>query len=114
MKQFLLAASLLTLIGTQASAAFLTNRQQWNDANPVIKKGFVHGVFAEMIEIWLEDKSRIINLKAKVHRCAGDMALTDKALVEIVDNYYTDLENWSHPANVALRLGLAKVCKGYK
>lgn len=114
MKQTLLLVSLLTLIGSQASAAFLTNRQEWNDANSVIKKGFVQGVFAEMIEIWLSDQSEIILLKQKVYRCARDMAMTDIALMEIVDSHYTDLENWGDSANIALRQGLFKVCKVYK
>ena len=43
-----------------------------------------------------------------------DMAITDIALMEIVDSHYTDLENWGDSANIALRQGLFKVCKVYK
>ena len=114
MKQFLLAASLLTLIGTQASAGFLTNRQEWNNASHNQKAGFVQGVFSEMVMNWTTDSKTITDLKAKLHICVSDMKLTDLALVDVVDSHYTDLEQWADPANIALRIGLLKVCNLYE
>ena len=30
-------------------------------------------------------------------------------LVDIINSYYIDLENWQHPANIALQKGLVQV-----
>ena len=111
MKQILLIASLFTLISTQAFAGFFTNRQGWNDKDPALKKGYVMGAYDEMTTPWVTDKEDIVTQKRKISKCAVDMGLSDDSLVEIVDNYYTDLEQWSNPPNIALRVGLLKVCK---
>jgi len=114
MKQILLIVSLSMLIGTQASAVFFPNRQAWDGASYVEKRGFVQGVFDEMLEVWSTDTQDTMARKRKVYRCAADMALTDTSLVEIVDSHYSNLENWGDSANIALRLGLFKICKVYK
>ena len=114
MKQFLLAASLLMFIGSQASAAFLNNRQEWNDATTLQKIGFVQGVFAELVTIWTTDSESIATQKTKLNKCAVEMGLTSSSMVDIVDKHYDDLENWSQRANIALRLGLLKICKNFK
>ncbi|MDA8740845.1 hypothetical protein N9M73_06945 [Rhodobacteraceae bacterium] len=46
MKQILLIASLLTFMGTQVSAVFLINSQEWNAAAEMTQAGFVQGVYA--------------------------------------------------------------------
>ena len=114
MKQFLLAVSLLTLIGTQASAGFLTNRQEWNNASETKKLGYVQGVYSEMTLVWPSDTQDTLARKRAKKNCAQDLGLTDRALVEIVDSHYTDLENWTDPANIALHFGMVKICKVYK
>ena len=111
MKQILLIASLLTLISTQASAGFFNNRQDWHDSNPALKKGYVMGVYDEILTPFESDSEDYIARKRKLSKCVVDMGLTDDSLVEIVDNYYTDLDQWSNPPNIALRVGLLKVCK---
>ena len=50
MKQFLLIVSVLTLVATQVSAAFLLNRQEWNEVSEHVQAGYVQGVFSEMTQ----------------------------------------------------------------
>lgn len=69
------------------------------------------GAYDEMTTPRVTDKEDIVTQKRKISKCVVDMGLSDDSLVEIVDNYYTDLEQWSNPPNIALRVGLLKVCK---
>jgi hypothetical protein len=67
-----------------------------------------------MVMNWTTDSKTTTDLKAKLHICVSDMKLTDFALVDVVDSHYTDLEQWADPANIALRIGLLKVCNLYE
>ena len=69
------------------------------------------GVHDEILTPFESDSEDYIARKRKLSKCVVDMGFTDESLVEIVDNYYTDLDQWSNPPNIALRVGLLKVCK---
>ena len=111
MKQFLLAASLLTFIGSQASAGFQSNRGDWNDLPSAQKVGFVQGVLTEWMQRFTSDSESIIAQKEKVSRCVIDEDFRGSDLVDIIDGHYTNLENWTDPPHIAVRVGLLKVCR---
>ena len=114
MKQFLLIVSVLTMVGTQVSAAFMQNRQAWNEVGEAVQAGYVQGVFSEMTQRIEGDSKSFIKMKEAIHACAFSMKLKTKDLMKMVDKHYEDLENWDTPAHLALRQSLFKVCKNVK
>jgi hypothetical protein len=114
MKQFFLAVSLLTLIGTQASAAFPTNRQNWDELPQMYKFGFAVGVYMEMSQGYVFDSPEADKVSDIYFECVRDLQINAGSMVKIIDTFYSELENFSEPANLALVHGLAKVCKDYK
>ena len=111
MKQFLLAASLLTFIGSQASAGYFDNRGDWKDLPQAQKVGFVQGVLTEWMQKYTTDSTDISSLKEDVQRCVLEEEFKGSDLIDIIDNHYTNLENWTNSPHIALRIGLLKVCR---
>jgi hypothetical protein len=59
------------------------------------------------------DSTDIISLKQDVLKCVMEEDVKAGDLIDIIDNHYTNLENWTDPPHIALRLGLLKVCRLY-
>lgn len=111
MKQFLLAASLLTFIGSQASAGYFDNRGDWKDMPRWEQIGFVQGVLSQALQRFQNDSAEVLAEKEEIARCVLDEDFSASDLVDIVDGHYTNLENWTNPPHVALSLGVGKVCR---
>ena len=111
MKQIFFIASLLTFMGTQVSAAFLINRQEWNAAGDLVQAGFVQGVYAEMTQRLGGEPKSFTKMKEDIHACVISMKLSSQDFIKIIERHYEDLENWDVPAHIAFRQGLFKVCK---
>lgn len=57
------------------------------------------------------DSARTASWKQKITDCVYNMKLTGSDMKDVIDTHYSELENWQNPPNIALRLGLQKVCQ---
>ena len=108
--RFIFTALILTF-ATQAAAGFLVDRNDWNRMSLSSQNFYAMGNFDQIIVDITNDAKRVKKMKDKIEKCALEMNLQSTDLVDIVNAHYQDLENWQHPPNVALLLGLGKVCK---
>ena len=76
--------------------------------------GFVQGFLTEWMQRYTTDSTHINSQKEDVQRCVIEEAFKGSHLVDIIDNHYTNLEHWTDPPHIALRIGLLKVCKIYE
>ena len=108
-----LLVALMLMFGSQVWAGFVIDRNTWHDmvdGSPA-QKGYALGAFDQLTTKYKDTKKSQIEAINKIHECAKKMELSADILVDIINSHYTDLENWQHPANIALQTGLVQVCR---
>ena len=105
--------ALMLTVATQAGAGFIMDRNAWHDMvdDSLVQKGYAMGAFDQLTTKYKGVKKSQIEAINKIHECAKKMELSADILVDIINSHYTDLENWQHPANIALQTGLVQVCR---
>jgi len=108
----IILAVVLMIISTQASSVgFLADRQDWEKNSELAQIGYAMGVLDEMIQHMYHDTSEVTANKDQLIACIVKMQLDSNTLPDIIENHYSDLGNWQDPPQIALRIGLLKVCK---
>ena len=105
--------ALMLTVATQAGAGFVIDRNVLYDMvdGSLVQKGYAKGAFDQLTTKYKGVKKSQIEAINKIDECAKKMNFSADILVDIINSRYTDLENWQHPANIALQTGLVQVCK---
>ena len=106
-----LLVALMLMFGSQVWAGFVIDRNTWHDmvdGSPA-QKGYALGAFDQLTTKYKGVKKSQIEAINKIDECAKKMNFSADILVDIINSHYTDLENWQHPANIALQKGLVQV-----
>ena len=105
--------ALLFMISSQAGAGFVIDRNAWHDMvdGSLVQKGYAMGAFDQLTTKYKGAKKSQIEAINKIDECAKKMNFSADILVDIINSHYIDLENWQHPANIALQTGLVQVCR---
>lgn len=99
--------ALLTTLASQAEAGFVKNRSGWEELTSDAQSGYVMGAYDWMSQVApVED-----NLS--IHNCVINIGFNSSDMIEVVNNFYSDLSKWEAPPFQALLLGLRKVCSKY-
>ena len=108
----IILAVVLMIISTQASSVgFLADRQDWEKHSGLAQIGYAMGALDEMIQYMPYDTPEVTAIKDQLIACIVKMQLDSNTLPDIIETHYSDLGNWQDPPQIALRIGLLKVCK---
>ena len=108
-KHITILSAFLMMITPQVSSGIVENRDSWNKMDLTLKFGYVIGVWDTMTLYLVGEPKRATSYKDKLLACGNQMELA-MSFVEIVNEYYSDEENWNTPPNIALDIGLKKFC----
>ena len=103
--------SLLLAFATQAVAGFVINRQKWQGlgAFPGYQNGYALGVYDQFTQRYVGAETDNA-MRFQITKCSKDLGLTSLDFVDIINNQFTNLENWKMPPYMALAAGLIEVC----
>ena len=110
MRHLILTLSLVLGLAIAANAAFIDNRDAWVKVGDDYQEAFIMGLYEGIIGETNDDSRAAKKWKDKVANCMFGMNATSATLKDMIDNYYSDLANWSKPANQALIDALHKTC----
>ena len=104
--------ALILMFGSPASAGYFLNKKaEWDKLNFEAKHHYAIGIFDGLFIVWLGDTDSWQKRKKVISKCAVELELTPKSLVDILDIHYQELDNWEDQPRLALCKGLLKVCK---
>ena len=104
-----LVLAFLMMIGSQASAGIVADRDSWNKMDLTLRFGYVMGVWDTMTLYLVGEPARASAYKDKLLACGNQMEMA-LSFVDIVNEYYVDDANSNTPPNIALDMGLKKFC----
>ena len=110
MKHLLLILSFTLSLATSANAGFYNDRSDWNELGH-LKPFYLQGLFDEISLMKLGDDDTTLEFKANLHDCISQYGVKADTLVDMVDNYYQDVANWTVRPRHALVQSLIKFCK---
>ena len=110
MKQLLLILSLTLGLATAANAGFYNDRSDWNELGN-FKEYYVMGLFDVISLKNLGDDDAKLKFKDNLVNCIIKYKVKSNTLVDLVDNYYQDVANWTVRPKSALVQSLIKFCK---
>ena len=110
MKKLPLILSFTLVLTTAASAGFYNDRSDWNELQN-FKQYYVMGLFDEISLQNLGDDYAQLEFKDNLVNCIIKYKVKSNTLVDLVDNYYQDVANWTVRPRHALVQSLIKFCK---
>jgi len=110
MKHLVLSLSLTVSLATAAQSGYINNRDDWVNFDKELKEPFVLGMYEVITSHAHDATAKEIKWKKTVLDCMYEMEASATTLVDMVDNYYQDLGNWSKPLIQAVIDGLHEIC----
>ena len=109
--RLLLAIWLSCCVATPSLASFVANRGVWNDLSEAEKLTYVIGAAdRHLIIVTNSDGSYDPTLVFRDQKCLYANKIGAVDLVQLVEDGYTNIENWSRPAAGVLVAGLGTLC----
>ena len=110
MNKLLLIVSFTLGLATAAQSGYINNRDDWVNFDEEMKEPFLFGMYEVITSHDQNATAKQIKWKKTVLDCMYEMEASAATLVDMVDNYYQDLGNWSKPVIQAVYDGLHKIC----
>ena len=110
MRYLILTLSFTLGLATVANAGFYNDRGDWNELGK-FKEYYVMGLFDEISLQNLGDDDAKLEFKDNLVNCIIKYKVKSNTLVDLVDNYYQDVANWTVRPRHALVQSLIKFCK---
>ena len=102
----LLNSVLLALLSNSFSfAASVSNFGQWRGINPILKTVYISGVLDTFIRP-LEEPRDHEEFVMRFNSCLKDFNITVVEIVQMVDNFYLNTQNWGSSPQEAIRFQL--------
>tara|TARA_B100000780_G_C21052023_1_gene422502 strand:- start:142 stop:495 length:354 start_codon:yes stop_codon:yes gene_type:complete len=103
--------ALLLAFATQSMAGFVINKQKWQDlaAFPGYQNGYALGAYDQFTQRYVGAEAEN-EVRQQITSCSKNLELTSRDFVDIINNQYTDLENWKTAPYMILLHGLIEVC----
>lgn len=106
-----IACAIYLLAATGANSGFLENRGDWNDQNELAKLGYVMGAADRHLMVLGGGEHTSSN--ARVLRqlsCLGELDVDSSDLLQLVEEFYSDIEKWSWPPSAVTMGVIFQLC----
>ena len=110
MKQLILILSFTFGLTTAANAEMFPNREAWIKHSDQFQQTYLMGLYDGIMTIGHEEPGYEEIWKDKVEDCMIEMDANSKTLKDMVDNFYSDVGNWTTSVVEALGKSLHKAC----
>ena len=114
MKLTLLILSFTLGYATVAQSGFVNNRDAWEDMSPMEQVVYVQGLWDSSLSPLASDKEQVRKEKINIQMCFDEAKASARTMVDMIDDYYKDIENWREQPLQGLFVAMGSFCKGYE